>query len=143
MASQFIRLHSSYFVSINLHDADETTVFRVRIEGADNSTFRTMVQTVTLAPYSSRTIHFETGTMEPVRPKYRLVVSAESRECDEYFQDETFVWLIEKTASIHVQTDRSVYRLGDTVRFRVVLLDVDLKPVSVRQELGIRLQVGD
>lgn len=138
LASQFIRPNSDYFVSVNLHDSNESVTIRVSIQSETIESEYFLSKNVTLAPFTSRTLHFETGPMTPLESTYILVAEGLSGLI---FRNESTLWLNEKAVSIHVQTDRPEYAMGDKLRFRVLLLDVDAKPVTVDHKLNVFLKV--
>lgn len=47
-----------------------------------------------------------------------------------------------KNASIFVQSDKAIYKPGDTIHFRVLVLDMNLKPMSNRDGIKIYITVS-
>lgn len=140
VGSQFIRPNSKYFVAINVHDGEEPVGIRVSIrDGASDEAAYLQSQNVTLYPLSSTTIEFEMGQLSSVHShQYHLM--AEGLSGLEFRQDAT-LWLHQKTASIHVQTDRPEYVVGDSIRFRVFVTDIDTRPITVDKQLNVFFKV--
>lgn len=57
------------------------------------------------------------------------------------FKNETEINLNEKSFSVLVQTDKAIYKPGDTVRFRVLVLDPNMKPATIKGALNIFITV--
>lgn len=57
------------------------------------------------------------------------------------FQNERPLSFVSKNASILVQTDKAIYKPGDLVQFRILVLDLYLKPVSSAQLVNIFITV--
>lgn len=53
------------------------------------------------------------------------------------FENNTEITLQTKSFSVLIQTDKAIYKPGDTVNFRVVLLDSNLKPFPLKGDLEI------
>lgn len=138
LGSQFIRPNSKYFVSVNLHKAPKPVAFQVSIQNQPDNPNFLLSKNVILEPFTSRTIEFETGQMTPLQSNYLLVAEGLSGLI---FRNETTLWLNEKIVSIHLQTDRPEYAVGDTLKFRVIILDIDAIPVTVSNRLGVFLKV--
>lgn len=135
VAPDVIRPNSEYHVSISLHDTSTPCEIRVGIEGIQNgySNFRE----TSLQPYTSQLLRFSTGFMQS--GQYRL--NAEGLSGIE-FRNEKPLSLVSKNASIFVQTDKAIYKPSDLVRFRILVLDQNLKPVSSQQSINIFITVN-
>lgn len=95
---------------------------RVGIEGIDNRYKN--VRDITIQPYTTQLIRFVTGYMAPGGYKF----SAEGATGIQ-FQNEKLLTLVMKNASIFIQSDKAIYKPGDTVKFRILILDMHLKPM--------------
>lgn len=81
-------------------------------------------------------IRFITGHME----LGDYVLSAEGLSGLD-FQDEKTINLQMKNASIFVQSDKAVYKPKDIVRFRILTLDMNMKPLSSFELVNIFILV--
>lgn len=59
------------------------------------------------------------------------------------FKNFTSIAANTKSFSGYIQTDKAVYKPGDKVRFRVVLLDANLKPVQVKNKEKMKIYIMD
>uniref|UniRef100_A0A1B0D7P4 TEP1-F n=1 Tax=Phlebotomus papatasi TaxID=29031 RepID=A0A1B0D7P4_PHLPP len=75
---------------------------------------------------------FSIGNIEP--GQYNLTAEGLSGII---FKNFTSIAANTKSFSGYIQTDKAVYKPGDKVRFRVVLLDANLKPVQVKNKMQI------
>lgn len=59
------------------------------------------------------------------------------------FHNERPISFVAKNASIFVQTDKAVYKPEDLIRFRILVLDINLKPVPSSEPVNIFITVND
>lgn len=57
------------------------------------------------------------------------------------FKNETELNVNRKTASIFVQTDKAMYKPGDIVRFRILILDSNTRPANITGPVDIEITV--
>lgn len=60
---------------------------------------------------------------------YKLIAESESPRLT--FKREISINVPSKNQSVLIQTDKAMYKPGDTVKFRVLVLDSDTKPAIV------------
>lgn len=58
------------------------------------------------------------------------------------FRNEKPLSLVLKNASIFVQSDKAIYKPGDLVRFRILVLDLNMKPVPSAEPINIFITVN-
>lgn len=59
------------------------------------------------------------------------------------FKNESALNVESKNVSIFIQTDKAIYKPGETIRFRVLVLDSQLKPAAVKKgDLHIYINVS-
>lgn len=58
------------------------------------------------------------------------------------FKNESNIDFHAKSFSVFIQTDKAIYKPGDTVRFRVLVLDPNMKPADIRGPLKIYITVS-
>lgn len=109
---------------------------RVGIEGIDNR-YKNF-HDITVQPYTSQLIRFVTGYMAPGGYKF----SAEGATGLE-FRNEKLLTLVMKNASIFIQSDKAIYKPGDTVKFRILILDMHLKPMPDFELVNIFVLVSE
>lgn len=121
VAPENIRPNSDYHVSVSLHDSPTPCDFRIGIEGVDN--YRN-TREIHVEPYTSQLVQIDTGYMAP--GNYKLI--AEGLRGIEGFRDDAYLTFLPKNTSILLQSDKAIYKPGDLVRFRVLVLDMNMKP---------------
>lgn len=107
---------------------------RVGIEGTDNPYKN--VHDISVQPYTSQLIRFVTGYM--ATGAYKLI--AEGFTGIE-FRNEKPLSFVTKNGSIFIQSDKAIYKPGDIVKFRALILDIHLKPMPDSQLVNIFLLV--
>lgn len=95
---------------------------RVGIEGTD-ARYKNF-HDISVQPYTSQLIRFVTGYM--ASGTYKLVAEGFTGL---QFHNEKVLNLLTKNASILIQSDKAIYKPGDTVKFRALILDINLKPM--------------
>jgi CD109 antigen len=55
------------------------------------------------------------------------------------FHQQKFLYVESKTFSIHIQTDKSVYKPGDIVGYRILVLDADTKPIKIDEAIRVSI----
>lgn len=81
-------------------------------------------------------VRFETGYMLPGEYK----ITAEGLSGID-FRNETQISFQSKNASILVQSDKAIYKPGDLVRFRILVLDMNMKPLQNRGSMKVFITV--
>lgn len=134
IAPAVIRPHSEYHVAVSVEESTKPCEMRLGIEGKNNR-YKNF-HDITVSPYTSQLIRFVTGYMEP--GSYKL--SAEGLT-GLVFHNEKELSLVMKNASIFVQSDKAIYKPGDTVKFRILILDINLKAMAESELINIFILV--
>lgn len=121
-------------MSVSLHDETEPCDIRLSIQ---NEKDYKISQDVTIAPYSTKIVQFETGDMLP-GSNYKLVAEGLTNII---FKNETDINLNGKKFSVLMQTDKAIYKPADTIRFRVLVLDANMKPLTLTGNMLIYITV--
>ncbi|KAH8413116.1 hypothetical protein KR009_008160, partial [Drosophila setifemur] len=119
IAPNTLRPNSQFHVAVSLHNAPESARFKAGILGSTYTDFKT----VELRPFSTQLLHFEIPDLKPDR--YRLTAEGVGGV---QFTNETLLHFESKQHTVLVQTDKSIYKPGDLVHYRVLVLDANLKP---------------
>ncbi|XP_017097884.3 thioester-containing protein 1 allele R1 [Drosophila bipectinata] len=119
IAPNTVRPNSQFHVAVSLHNAPESARFKVGILGSTYTDFKT----VEIRPFSTQLLHFEIPDLKPDR--YRLTAEGQGGV---QFTNETQLHFEAKQHTVLVQTDKSIYKPGDLVHYRVLVLDSNLKP---------------
>ncbi|XP_065356087.1 CD109 antigen-like [Calliphora vicina] len=131
IAPGLMKSNRKYTVAVTLHDSNTPCNIRISIAGRSyNAT-----DEVQLQPFESKTLDFFPPKLE--EGDYQLFAEGLSG-CT--FQNQSEL-LIESSAGpkIYIQTDKSVYKPLDLVKFRVVILDEHTRPVNIREPIRIEI----
>ncbi|XP_068143587.1 thioester-containing protein 1 allele R1 isoform X1 [Drosophila tropicalis] len=132
IAPNTLRPNSQYHVAVSLHKSPEPTHMKVGILGSSYTDFKT----VELRPYSTQLLHFEIPALK--RDRYRL--TAEGLSGGVVFTNETQLHFEPKEHTVLIQTDKSIYKPGDLVQYRVLLLDSNLKPARAYGRVHLEIK---
>lgn len=137
VGSEQIHQYSKYYVSVNLHEATEPSTIKLTIKNGDN--FK-MSQEVTVQPFSSETVTFETAQLPPTTDDgYKLIAEGVSGI---KFLNESTINLNEKRFSAFIQTDKAIYKPSDKIQFRVIVVDPDMNPLKLNGDLHVHILDG-
>lgn len=134
VGSKNIRPNSDYHVAISLHDSSAPSEITVSIFN-DGDYKRNQV--ITVQPFSTQLLQFNTGDMPPGQ----YIISAEGRT-GIHFKNETLINLHTKNITILVQTDKAIYKPGDHIRFRVLILDPNMRPSKIERPVRVYITVN-
>ncbi|XP_076755633.1 thioester-containing protein 1 allele R1 isoform X2 [Xylocopa sonorina] len=128
VAPRIIRPDSEYHVTLSTTGVSTPSEIYVELKGLlDNGeTFNTS-QTVHVQPYTTRILRFEIGDIIP--GKYQLIARGLSGI---EFSDSKSIEYVLKSYSVFIQTDRAIYKPGNKVMFRCILLNSRLRPTLER-----------
>lgn len=143
LAPKSFRPNSEFIVNLTVHDAtcefDEAIVVRVSIQDEDNDDGFEIHQDVKMIPNDTVVVKIPIGDIS-INTNYKLVVKGISgitldREASLDLQTQTHLILI--------QTDKAIYKPKDCIRFRVLVLNSELKAVTIsNNELKIQIAVS-
>ncbi|KAJ6649478.1 CD109 antigen [Pseudolycoriella hygida] len=141
IGSQQINYHRPYYVSVNIHNATEPTVVRLKLVSELNEIEKEIVKEVTVAPWSTELVEFDPSTLES-KPHtfYRLIADGISGI---EFHNETDLTFSDKNFSFLPQSDKALYKPGDLVQFRVLVMDKDTKPHDLTGTLQVNVYDRD
>lgn len=136
VASNLLRPNSEYHVSVNNFNIPDTVRFRITLNNTDTGV-PVASEDVSLGPGESRLIPFSIGDIP--QAEYGLTAEGLSGFT---FRNETKVTYQAKSFSVLVQTDKAIYKPGDTVRFRVLVLDPNTKPLHKVDTIKVHITDG-
>lgn len=121
-----VRLNSDYNVWVTLHNQTEPTTIRLSIQ--DNEKYKNE-QEITVSDSQPKLVTLHVGNIFP-NGNYKLVAEGLSGIV---FKNESSLSVEKKNASIFIQTDKAIYKPGESIRFRVLVLNEQLQPAAVKQ----------
>lgn len=124
VAPKKLRPNLEYHVSVSLHDALSAITMNVAVSGpSDGGSYNRVDRDIILNPRETQIINFDIG--EWGAGKYNLtVVSRGSFR----FENTTQLEYEHKSYSVFIQTDKAVYKPGQLVQFRVIVVNPYLSP---------------
>lgn len=137
VASENIRPYSNYRVSVSIHNQTEPVAIRLRIEDEEEVISTKDVDIV------------QNETKLVVLPVQEISVNGYIKFIAEgisgiSFMNSTLLNVESKNYSLFISTDKAIYKPGEIIKFRVLVLDFDLKPVELDDErLKVFLMVND
>ncbi|XP_037033232.1 CD109 antigen-like [Bradysia coprophila] len=138
VSSQVLRPNSDFNVSLTIHDSngdfDGVNIVRVSIEDSDNSAGFKIHQNVELKPNETVIANIPIGDI-PVDSHYMLLV----KNISGMELEHKATLIIEKPIrTILIQSDKAIYKPNDCIKYRVFVLDCELKAATINdKELNI------
>uniref|UniRef100_A0A8C8SGL1 Alpha-2-macroglobulin bait region domain-containing protein n=1 Tax=Pelusios castaneus TaxID=367368 RepID=A0A8C8SGL1_9SAUR len=125
-------------VSVHLSDLNETVQVSVRLEKGDGSSTITLLEREVQEPHLLEIVHFQVPA--PSRGEQEVTDLHVSIQGDSLqFSERKKVLLQVLEPRTFVQTEKAIYKAGQTVKFRIISLDKDFVP-STRKLLLVTLQ---
>ncbi|XP_052898513.1 thioester-containing protein 1 allele R1-like isoform X2 [Anopheles moucheti] len=131
VGAKLLRPNSEYHVAVTNQDVDQPIRFSLAITDASSVIEK---QEITLNTGETRLVPFAIGDIP--ESSYKLVAEGLSGLT---FKNETDLEYQQKSFSVFVQTDKSIYKPGDTVRFRVLVLDPNTKPLPKADSISVHI----
>ncbi|KAL3260062.1 hypothetical protein MRX96_016533 [Rhipicephalus microplus] len=124
VAPQTLRPNLKYHVSASLSQSRLPVDMLVTVSGrADNGNFNVINKRATLQDRETQVLSFEIGDWGP--GKYKITAEGSGGL---NFRNETDLTYEHKSYSVFMQTDKAVYKPGQKVLFRVIVVDPYLLP---------------
>ncbi|XP_055599433.1 thioester-containing protein 1 allele R1-like isoform X16 [Uranotaenia lowii] len=136
VSSNLLRPNSEYHVSVNNQNIKDQVRFRLTLNNSDSGQVIGS-EDLTLGPGESRLVPFAIGDISEAQ--YNLVAEGLSGFI---FKNETSLTFQPKSFSVLVQTDKAIYKPSDTVRFRVLVLDPNTKPLQKVDTIKVHITDG-
>ncbi|CAK9821472.1 CD109 antigen [Anthophora retusa] len=128
VAPKVVRPNSEYHVAVSITGVSTPSTIYVELTGLlDNKDVFNVSQVTRVQPYSTRIIRLEIGDI--THGDYQLTARGISGI---KFLDSKPVQYILKSYSVFIQTDRAIYKPGNKVMFRCILLNSRLRPTLER-----------
>ncbi|XP_012136997.1 thioester-containing protein 1 allele R1 isoform X2 [Megachile rotundata] len=128
IAPKVVRPDSEYHVAVSTTGISVTSEIYIELNGLlNNGEIFNVSQITNVQPYSTRILQFDVGDIIP--GKYQLVARGLSG-ID--FSNSKPIEYIHKSYSVFIQTDRAIYKPGNKVMFRCILLNSRLRPTLDR-----------
>ncbi|XP_076663404.1 CD109 antigen isoform X3 [Andrena cerasifolii] len=128
IAPKVVRPDSEYHVAVSTTGISTTSMIYIELNGLlDDGGIFNVSQVIGVQPYSTGILRLQIHDITP--GKYQLISRGLSGI---EFSSSKPVEYIHKSYSVFVQTDRAIYKPGNKVMFRCVLLNSRLRPTLAR-----------
>lgn len=143
VAPKNVRPNSDFTFNFTIHDAKceftEAVVVRVSIEDDKDEAGTKIQQDFTMKPNVTEVVSIPVGDV-PIDRDYKLVVKGISGIT---IEREVSLGLQMQTHAILIQTDKAIYKPSDCIKFRILVLDSELRAAAVNNnELSIDFTVS-
>lgn len=119
-----LRPNIPFHISASAHNIPSPLEMKIGIEGpADSGTYNSIGRQITLNSGETQIINFEIG--EWSSGNYSLIVTGEGGM---KFRNQTVLTYESKSYSVFIQTDKAIYKPGQLVQFRVLVVNPHLLP---------------
>uniref|UniRef100_A0A1A9W1S8 TEP1-F n=1 Tax=Glossina brevipalpis TaxID=37001 RepID=A0A1A9W1S8_9MUSC len=126
-----IRSHQKFPVSVTLHNAQIPVIFDISITGPSFN----QSKNVKLSSMENKQIEFDVP--ELCDGLYQLTSKGiEGLQ----FEDSTDLYVDTNRLNIYIQTDKAVYKPGDLVQYRILILDENIRPVKLEKSLKVAIK---
>lgn len=119
-----LRPNADYHVSLSVYDLQNPVEVDVTVSGpSEGGLFNTASKTVVVNPGETRILNLEIG--EWSKGNYKLIVEGKGGF---EFKNETSLEYQQKSYSVFIQTDKAIYKPGQLVQFRAIVVNPSLRP---------------
>ncbi|XP_037884019.1 CD109 antigen-like [Glossina fuscipes] len=133
VAPKTLQSNHKYSVSVTLHDAKQPVKFNIGITGPSYN----HSEVVTLSAMETTQIDFVLPKLDA--GPYRLI-SKGIEGLD--FENATELHVAQSTTNVYIQTDKAMYKPGDIVQYRILILDENLRPTKLK-EPSLKVTIKD
>uniref|UniRef100_A0A1I8QF42 TEP1-F n=1 Tax=Stomoxys calcitrans TaxID=35570 RepID=A0A1I8QF42_STOCA len=136
VAPATIRSNRNYSVCVSLHDASTAATIRLRLHSPTSSIH--LSQDVTLQPYETKLVDF----MPPrLYEKFNYSLTAEGVKGITLNKTQELYAITEGGPRVYIESDKGLYKPGDVVQFRVIVLNEHVQITRIIEP--IRIQILD
>lgn len=141
IGSKYIRPNRPYTVAI-VNPLNRAVKLKLSLQcnNFNDVAFRSPPNTLQLGRTSGRNVQLSVPNIDPTSDCTFSAIN-DGGEVVVYHVVELLI--PEKTVSIFIQTDKPVYKPGDVLRFRVVVVDIETKPVTNIKTIEVLIQNKD
>uniref|UniRef100_W8AUU8 TEP1-F n=1 Tax=Ceratitis capitata TaxID=7213 RepID=W8AUU8_CERCA len=130
-APEYIKPNSEYRVHVGVANVYQNSKIKLTLKGPLFNKFTEL----TIPPNSDKTATFQLGDIQ--NGDFSLEAQGLSGIV---FQNSTNLIFENNLPAVYLQTDKSLYRHGDTIQFRVIFLDQYLLPANVNEPISIMIK---
>lgn len=142
-APKSFRPNSDFIFNLTIHDAncefEEPVIVQATIQDEKNKDGFKVCQDVTMKPNITETVTFPIGDVS-LDGSYKFTVKGISGVKMDHSAD---LDIQTQTHAIFIQTDKAIYKPNDCIKYRVLVLDTNLKAAPINNnELSVHITVS-
>lgn len=138
IAPKFLRPLSDYHVLVSLASSQVPATIDIQLTGArDSNREQSEAKSVLINSGETQTVKFSIGNWPPAEYTLSAIAQAVDRSWN-FSQDATLVYKA-KSYSAFIQTDKAIYKPGQTVNFRAIFLMQNLTPLNLKNEVNVSI----
>lgn len=136
LAPKYIRPLSDFHVLVSLSNSPSPATVDLQLTGArDSDREQNESKSILVESGETQTLKFPIGDWPAA--EYTLSASAVAVDRSWNFSQEATLGFKAKSYSAFIQTDKAVYKAGETVNFRAIFLSQTLAPMSLSGEINV------
>lgn len=137
VGGRVLRPNRDYHVVVSTHGTEDPVQVNVEVGGPQDAGGVILNRQIAdLQPHSTQVLKFQIGDLGP--GMYNLTVSGYGGLT---FTNTTALEYVHKSYSVFIQTDKSIYKPGDLMQFRVIVVNPQLRP-SVTGAIDVLIKDG-
>lgn len=138
VAPSKLRPNADYHVSVSVHNVPDHVDVDISIQGleSESGVFNSVSKTIIINTDETRILKFEIGEWASGSYKVNVVGKGGLN-----FRNETSITYEAKSYSVFIQTDKAIYKPGQLVQFRAIIVNPNLLP-SVTGAINIHVNVS-
>lgn len=121
---------------MTLHDHSDSVTFRLSIQ--DGLEYKNEKE-ITVTSNQTELVALQIGALD-ISKGYKFIAEGVSGFI---FKNESTLKIETKMLSIFIQTDKAIFKPGDSIKFRVLVLDYDLKAVTLAPYNQLNIYISD
>ncbi|XP_073826198.1 thioester-containing protein 1 allele S1-like [Musca autumnalis] len=134
IAPGYVKSNRKFTILVTLHDAPEPAKIRLRLEGPSYY----MEGNTYIQPFESTVVIFLPRKL--VKGEHKFI--AEGISGIRFRNESRLIAYPEAGPNIYIQTDKAVFKPGDEVQFRVLILDEHTKPLKISEPIRVEIMDG-
>lgn len=137
IAPRYLRPHSNYNVIVQLNNTKVPARVDLIIIGGQDSNQVTHPKSIKVEPNEISTVQFQVDDWPKLN--YMLNVSVVAIDNSFNFTDSETIAYNAKSYSAFIQTDKAMYKAGQKIQFRVVVVQANLQPLTIKNEIDVKI----
>lgn len=131
VAPENIRPNTDYRVSVSIHNQTEPVTMKLSIEDDDD---KIITKEITVLSGETKLVDLPVEDLT-VNNNFKFTAEGVSGII---FKNLTLLNVESKNCSIFIQTDKAIYKPGESIKFRILVLDFKLKPV-ILEDINLKV----